>query len=161
MGLLHSRGTRRTHLHLLLAGENLSRAREDSRLLPSRTQRRRLREPARPQFRIHGRQSARRGLSEPESVAARRSGHPHGRNRAPRIPADTRGKKSEIMNQPHSPVVFENSVILSGARSERSTLLPQSKDPVLASVLVILRRALSARRSTYAFVGALLSAALF
>ena len=74
-------------LRFLPARRALSRPGKNARLLPARTQRRRLRKPARPELRIQSRQSPRRRLPVAESLAARRSRHASSRNRTTWNPA--------------------------------------------------------------------------
>src|SRR5580704_14808864 len=99
--------------------------RENPRQLSPRTQRRRLRKPARSKLRVQGRQSPRRGLHLAEIFAAGRGRHPPGRNHAPGEKSRT-SKRKPILKPMHCPV------ILSEVSASRSEALTQSKDPMPA-----------------------------
>ncbi len=110
-------------LCFLPSRKTLSRPGENPRRLSPRTQRRRLRKPARSQLRIQSRQSPRRRLHLAEIFPAGRSRHPPGRDRPPGKKSRT-SKRNPILNE-SSPCHPERSEVLREAK--HST---QSKDPM-------------------------------
>src|ERR1019366_8336025 len=110
-GMLSSGDRRRALLHFL-SHHFLRRPGEDSRLIPARAQRRRLRKPPRSEFRTQSRQNARCRLPVSESFPARRSRHP------PRSQSRLVAKKSALMKgllilQPHPPVILSETFFVS------------------------------------------------
>src|SRR5579864_1088133 len=169
-----SSGHRGCALLHLLSWQVRSWCGEDTRLVPARAQRRRLRESARPEFRIQGRQNARRRLSIPQGFPARGSRHAPGRNRAPRIQSAIRPKKSETMKGLHilqSPVISsahvgttalgcpggQCSAAFSATRLQPGFARPDSRGRlsphISVTILIVLALALSSLASAQTLTG--------
>src|ERR1700689_2494930 len=116
----------RHRMHLLCflpARTSFSGRRKNPRQLSARTQRRRLREPARSELRIQGRQTSRRRLRVSEIKLAGRGRNPLGRNHPPGERSRTAKRNPILKVNPTHPV------ILSEVSASRSEALTQSKDP--------------------------------
>src|SRR5260370_13208984 len=138
---LHNAFHRVSLLRSLSTRKALPRPGENPRRLSSRTQGRRLRKPARSQFRIQSRQSPRRRLRIAEIFPSGRSRDHPCRNYSPRKPRAA--KRNPILKAPHT-------VILSEVSASRSEALTQSKDPLSAGTRPRTRNEFSRRSKEFA-----------